>query len=252
MVDENEVDVNNMSGSAILQVENLAFDYGRAEVWRDVEFEIAQGEIVFLVGQNGSGKSTLLRCLAGIAKQKAGEIFLLGRRFAGISRMQRAQISFVSDAPVFYDDLSAEEHIKFVLSVNRKNDDYTLAMKLLEDFGLTGHIKQYPSSFSRGMREKLALVIALIINPSLYLLDEPYGPLDGAASKMLSHKIKECISRGSSVILSCHHDIPDLKPDRVFLLDDTRLVEKDSSILGQMWGVGLPHDMTAANEFHTI
>lgn len=96
----------------VLRAESLAYAYGKVEVWHDIDFALGKGEVAFLVGQNGSGKSTLLRCLAGLSKPRSGELFILGERFTGSSREQRSSLAFVSDAPSFYDDLTAEEHIQ--------------------------------------------------------------------------------------------------------------------------------------------
>lgn len=219
----------------ILRVENLAFEYGKVEVWRGIDLSLRSGEVAFLVGQNGSGKSTLFRCLAGLSKPKEGEMFLLGERFVGSSREQRAQLAFVSDTPTFYDDLTAQEHIQFVMRANRVTDEYPRAEELLEEFGLRTHAGQYPSSFSRGMREKLAIIIALLVRPQLYLFDEPYGPLDHAASEMVSAKIKECAQEGASVLLSCHHAVPNIVPDKVFLLEEGKVEQKEPSVLRGMW-----------------
>lgn len=209
----------------ILRVEDLSYQYGKLVVWEHLGFSLEAGSLTFLEGQNGSGKSTLLRCLAGLSYPKTGNIILLGEKFSGRNREQRAQLSFIADTPSFYDDMTADEHICFILQANHKSNEYTEAALLLEEFGIARFADQYPSSFSRGMREKLALVIAFTIKPRLYLFDEPYGPLDPQASKVLSEKIKERLSEGASVMLSCHHAIPDLVPDRVLVLDEGSLRE---------------------------
>lgn len=219
----------------ILATRELSFCYGKLEVWSSLNLSVEAGEIVFLLGQNGSGKSTLLRCLAGQSYPSSGEISLCGESFSGKKRRQRSKISFVSDTPSFYDDLTAEEHLRFVLGAQGRGDEYSQAEELIEAFGLSRYIHQYPSSFSRGMREKLALVITFTTNASLYLFDEPYGPLDFDASLMLSSLIKERASRGASVVLSCHHAIPNLQPDKVWVLQDGILGEGDKSILDEMW-----------------
>ena len=217
----------------ILRVEHLSYDYGATSVWEDVNLEISRGEVVFLVGHNGSGKSTLLRCLAGLSKAREGEIFLNEELFAGSAKEQRSHIAFVSDVPIFYDDLTAEEHIQFVLRANRRTEEYAYADQLLEEFDLERHKKQYPSSFSRGMKEKLALILALIVKPDLYLLDEPYGPLDHKASVLLSQKLQKCADEGAGILLSCHHAVPDLKAAKTFILQDSTLNRDDSYSLGK-------------------
>lgn len=209
-----------------LRVEGLSFRYGRADVWSGVSFSIAPGEVAFLTGPNGSGKSTLFRCLAGWAAPSEGTVELFGRPFDGADRAVRGQMAFVPDVPTFYDDLTAAEHIRFVLAANCAPAGRDEAQRLLDRFGLAAHGDQFPSSYSRGMRLKLALVLALMAKPRLLLLDEPYGPLDSEASAALSALLAEARDAGAAVLVSCHHDVPDLEPDVLLRLEEGRLTSE--------------------------
>lgn len=208
----------------VLTVEGLSFQYGETCIWSDVAFALEPGEIAYLTGPNGSGKSTLFRCLAGWSPVRSGDILLNGQPFRGRDRQQRSQIAFVPDVPVFYDDLTAEEHVRFMLGANRRQSCDKYAGHLFEVFELDAFRKQLPSSFSRGMREKLSLLIALTLQPRLLLLDEPYGPLDEQSSLVLSHEIKTVTRTGTAVLLSCHHPIPQLEPDKVLRFEKQRLI----------------------------
>lgn len=212
-----------------LRVEGLSFRYARADVWSDVSFSIAPGEIAFLTGPNGSGKSTLFRCLAGWAAPSEGTIKLFGVPFDGADRAVRRQMAFVPDVPTFYDDLTAAEHIRFVLAANRAPAGQDEALRLLDRLGLAAYGDQFPSSYSRGMRLKLALVLALMAKPRLLLLDEPYGPLDREASAALSALLAEARDEGAAVLVSCHHDVPALEPDVQLRLDGGCLVSERSA-----------------------
>lgn len=203
----------------VLRAESLSCGYGAVEVFRDVSLSMHAGEVTFLVGANGSGKSTLLRCLAGWDAPHAGEVEFLGERLSSSKRESRRLMSYVPDVPVFYDDLTAQEHIRFVLAANRADDrTHARAQELLEEFGLADHVHSYPSSYSRGMRQKLALVLACMGRPRLLLLDEPYGPLDPTASRVLSALLMRACAAGAAVLVSCHHEVPALVPDRVLRL----------------------------------
>lgn len=204
----------------VLSVEKLAYSYGKDMVWSDVSFALASGQVAFLEGPNGAGKSTLLRCLAGWDAVKRGELRLCGERLSGANRIQRARIAFVPDVPAFYDDLTAGEHISFMLNANRVPVEGSRAEQLMEALGLAAQVNQLPSSFSRGMRQKLALVLAFAIQPRLLLLDEPYGPLDRSSSVVLSGLIAEAREQGVAVLASCHHDVPELVPDMLLHLED--------------------------------
>ena len=100
--------------------------------------------------------------------------------------------------------------------------------QLMARFGLDGQRDALPSSYSRGMRQKLALVLALAREPRLLLLDEPYGPLDPEASVVLSALIDQARAAGTAVLASCHHDVPNLQPDKLMRLEDGRLDVRDA------------------------
>ena len=208
---------------AALQVRDLAFGYGDVPVWEGVSFSLAPGEVAFLTGPNGAGKSTLFRCLTGWLAPHEGEIRLLGSPFTGRTRLEPGTLSFVPDVPTFYDDLTAVEHLELVLAANRADGARPRAEGLLERFGLTGRETLPPSSYSRGMREKLALVLALALRPRVLLLDEPHGPLDREASLVLSEELVAAAHEGTAVLLSCHHDVPGLVPDLSLELADGEL-----------------------------
>ncbi|AEB06581.1 ABC transporter related protein [Coriobacterium glomerans PW2] len=202
----------------LLDAFDLSIRYGRALVWNHVDIALYPGDIAFLVGPNGSGKTTLLKCLAGWMRPASGEIRVLGETLTGRSARLRGAISFVSDVPAFYDDLTAREHIEFLLRANREEGRRAEAEEMLEAFGLTGSCDAYPSAFSRGMREKLALVICLMTHPRLLLLDEPTGPLDPQSCELFGRYVKKAAEMGAAVLMSCHHDLPHVSADVVYEL----------------------------------
>lgn len=219
---------DSQDGLLALRVEGLAYRYGETEVFADVGFELPAGRIAFLTGPNGAGKSTLFRCLAGWSRIREGIVEVGGVPLERMGREQRATVAFVPDVPVFYDDLTAFEHVSLVERANNVPDEDARGTELMEAFGLARHGNQPPSSYSRGMRQKLALVLALLMQPRLLLLDEPYGPLDREASDVLSAFIDEARMRGAAALVSCHHDVYGLRPDLVFRLEDGRLEAGDA------------------------
>lgn len=220
----------------VLGVAGLTLRYGDEDVLNDVSFRLDAGEIAFLTGPNGSGKSTLLRCLAGWAPPYAGSIELCGRAFKGDARDLRAQVAFVPDVPVFYDDLTAEEHVRFMLDAGRRRGRSDYVDWLFDAFDLDRVRNRLPSSFSRGMREKLGLLIAFAAQPRLLLLDEPYGPLDRQVAVALSEEIAAVAEEGTAVILSCHQDIPLLEPDKLLCIESGRLLEGKAAGKGGVQG----------------
>ena len=207
------------SASLALKVRDLAFSYGGFDVLQGISFSLEPGELAFLVGENGSGKSTLLRCLAGWADPTEGAVFLEGAPFDTADRRQRRKVVLVPDNPAFYDDLAADEHLAFVRQVNRIDLEDDPSGVLMERIGLAGYGGRLPSAYSRGMRMKLALVMAFAAKPSLLLLDEPHGPLDPDAAAVLGEMVQDALDAGTAVLISCHHDVPGLQPDKVLRLE---------------------------------
>ena len=134
------------------------------------------GESVALIGPNGSGKSTLLRMAAGLLEPTAGSLEVAGFEVGDIDA--RATTSYLPDDPVLYDDLSLREHVEYVSRLHGGDgwDDY--AEGLCERLGLTARVEDLPATFSRGLRQKTSIVLALVRPFSLLLVDEPFVGLD--------------------------------------------------------------------------
>ncbi|MEO8393539.1 MAG: ABC transporter ATP-binding protein, partial [Chloroflexota bacterium] len=162
----------------LLKVTEVGYRYGSFSALTDVSIEVEAGELIALVGRNGAGKSTLLKCIAGWTRPTDGEIFLMGDKIDHNERFVRSHIVLVPDTPPFYDELTAWEHLQFNAQAHRKDDWESQAEDLLDRYGLLNNKDAFPFSFSRGMRYKLALCMALLIGPKILLLDEPLGPLD--------------------------------------------------------------------------
>mgnify|MGYP000922673039 CR=1 FL=1 len=197
-------------GKHVLAIEHLSCSYGHTDVFRDVSMFLDPGDICVLRGVNGAGKSTLLRCIAGRQLFSSGVIRLDGKDAS--KGTDSDAVIFVEDTPSFYEDLTAREHIRFALRLKGLDDAEKHAEELAGAFDLRGSLDSFPSSFSRGMRYKLALVIAFSLDPTLLLLDEPYGPIDKKAATALDSLIEEYAQRGRSVLLSCHQGAEGLHP----------------------------------------
>lgn len=209
-----------------VQAEGLSFRYGKERIWHDVSFALSEGEVAFLVGENGSGKSTLLRCLGGWSTPAEGRLYIGGEVFDGADMRFRKEIAYVGDTPSFYDDLTAGEHLRFIDGAGgfARQPKGELDL-LIESFGLSAHLNQVPSSYSRGMRQKLALAIAFASHARVLLFDEPHGPLDPQAAEVFCQWVKKAAAEGATVVMSCHHDLPDLSPDVVLCLKGGVLTE---------------------------
>lgn len=208
----------------VLEVRELAYEYRRGqEVWSDVSFVLPAGCIAFLTGKNGSGKSTLLRCLAGWAQPSRGKVLIEGREFQPSDRRLRSLTAFVPDVPAFYDDLTAREHIEFIFGAANLPEAKAHALDLAERFGISFAMDLFPSSFSRGMRQKLALALAIAARPRLLIPDEPLSPLDAESAHEVSLALGDAAREGTAVLASIHRDASSLKSDIVLELNEGRL-----------------------------
>lgn len=222
---------------AVLVAEGLRYSYGNHQVLDGVSLEIDEASVVALIGVNGAGKSTLLRGLAGWAPLQKGEVHINGKSLRTQERAVRQQVIFVPDTPDFYDSLTAWEHLQFVAQLHGVEDWEELAEELLEDFQLDGQEDAYPFAFSRGMRYKLALSMALMIKPALLLLDEPFGPLDALSSELLWQQLQAIREDGRTVLFSTHALLETQMPDEYLMMRDgliTRIDQPDTTKIGAL------------------
>ena len=230
----------------ILEVRDIAFGYGRTNVWEHVSLSLDAGEVAVLIGENGAGKSTLLRCLAGWDRLRSGEIAFEGTPLEKLKPARRSSMAFVADVPAFYDDLTAYEHVELLGRANRWDDArWDEADRLLERFGIASYCDQYPQTFSRGMRQKLACALALALKPACLLLDEPTGPLDPGSAAILEDEISHIADMGCAVLMSCHHELEKIRPACVLKLEGGRLATCDSR-RGPLNGGGVRDDAPGA------
>jgi ABC-2 type transport system ATP-binding protein len=187
---------------AALETTNLAKDYGDGLGVHDVDLVVEPGELVMLVGPNGAGKSTLLGLCAGLLKPTSGHSYVLGSPAGSLEA--RAATSFLPDAPVLYDDLSLDEHIEYIARLHATDDWEDYADDLLEMFNLTDRADDLPSRFSRGLKQKTAIILGLIRPFSLLLVDEPFVGLDAPGQDTLVDVLADIAEQGAAVVCSTH------------------------------------------------
>lgn len=191
--------------AARLSVSNLSKKYGQHLALAPVSFELGAGEIVALTGPNGSGKTTLLSCLSGLIRPTSGSVAVAGYDLYRDEVEVRRRMIFVPDVPRFYLELTAWEHLKFIALANNAGQDFDRrAERLLRQFGLWEARDLFPHHYSRGMRLKLGLALALIRPFEVLLLDEPTSALDVEGAGMLIDELKELRGQGAAVLLSTH------------------------------------------------
>jgi len=210
--------------SPLLSVSGVSYRYGSFNALTEVSFDAPEGELIALVGRNGAGKSTLLKSIAGWTRPTDGEVLIMGKKVAREERFIRQHVVLVPDTPPFYDELTAWEHLQFNAQAHRKKDWEEHAEELLEKYGLINNRDAFPFAFSRGMRYKLALCMALLIEPKILLLDEPLGPLDPVSADDLWRELNGHRDEGMTILLSSHQLPPDAHPDRYIILEEGEII----------------------------
>jgi ABC-2 type transport system ATP-binding protein len=187
---------------AILVADALTKEYGDVVALEDFSLKVNPGELVAMVGHNGSGKSTFLRLVAGLLEPSDG-VLVVANAPAG-SLKARAEVSFIPDQPVLYDDLSVNEHIEYVARLHGELDWPERADALLEVLDLAHRADDLPAQFSRGLRQKTSLVLGLVRPFSVLLVDEPFVGLDPHGQHALTELLVEAASAGAAVLVATH------------------------------------------------
>lgn len=214
----------NENNAPLLNVSDVSYRYGSLYALSKVNLQANPGELLALVGRNGAGKSTLLRCIAGWTRATEGDVEVLGESINQNERHVREHVILLPDTPPFYDELTAWEHLQFVAQAYGWQDWEDEAEDLLYRYGLLPNKDAFPFAYSRGMRYKLALCMALLVEPKLLLMDEPLGPLDPVSADDLWHELNRHRDEGMCIIISSHQLPQDAHPDRYVIMEQGEVI----------------------------
>lgn len=206
------------TATAVLATSGLCKDYGDRPALRPLDLEVVRGSRVALLGHNGSGKTTLLRMVAGLLEPSGGRALVDGAP-AGSLEARRA-VSWLSDTPTFYDDLSLWEHLEFVARLHGVADWEGRAETLLERLRLGPRRDDLPVSFSRGLRQKASIALGLVRPCTLLLVDEPFVGLDASGKESLLALLDESAAAGVTLVVATHELGFIDRVDRVVVLRD--------------------------------
>ncbi|MGM0608159.1 MAG: ABC transporter ATP-binding protein [Candidatus Muiribacteriota bacterium] len=181
----------------ILKLNSVSKKYENFDVLNDLNFQLAEKEIVTLAGLNGQGKTTALKIISGITKPDKGEIL-----YEGSVGIKKNFIFFVPELPYFNDEFSAKEMVEYVVKLENNQFNVSLFNEYMELIQLENTNKRI-KNFSKGMRQKLGIVMALISEAKLILLDEPYSGLDIKGQKILKKIITKM--KNKTVLLTSHN-----------------------------------------------
>lgn len=207
---------------SVVRTSGLGKNYGDRPALVPLDLEVPAGQRVAIVGHNGSGKTTLLRMLAGLLDPSSGSAHV-GDHPAG-SAPARAALSWLSDTPTFYDDLSLREHLDYIARLHGVAEASTRAEELLARLHLQQRGDEIPTTFSRGLRQKAAIAIALIRPFQVLLVDEPFVGLDEAGKQSLLELLEEAAAGGCTLVVATHELSFVGRVQRLLALRDGELV----------------------------
>jgi putative ABC transport system ATP-binding protein len=202
---------------------------GPVEILRGLDFTVAAGERVAVVGPSGSGKSSLIAVAAGLERPTAGAVQLFGRFLAkldedGRARLRRGRVSLVFQSFHLLPNMTAEENVAAPLEIAGARDAAVTAKAWLERVGLTDRARHYPHQLSGGEQQRVALARALAPRPSLLFADEPTGNLDAANAAHVTELMFDLVAEtGAALVLVTHDDALAARADRRVRLADGRV-----------------------------
>lgn len=211
----------------MLKIENLTKTYGTKKAVDNLSLEINSGEIYGFIGHNGAGKTTTIKACCGILAFDSGEIYIDGLSIKENPVECKKRIAYIPDNPDLYEFMSGMKYLNFIADVYElsKADRVREINKYAEVLGLTNELNNPISSYSHGMKQKLALISALIHNPKLMFLDEPFVGLDPMAAHLLKGIMREKCNEGGAIFFSTHVlEVAEKLCDKIAIIKEGKLV----------------------------
>lgn len=211
------------------RLETIGLDggYENQKIINNISLQVASGEIVGLIGPNGAGKTTLMKTLLGLLPAMGGSIKLNGVLSDERQNNCRESLGYIPEIPYLYDELTLKEHLQYTaMCCGLSEGDYKQRVKeLLILFQMEEKLNHFPHSFSKGMRQKVMVMCALLQNPSLLIVDEPFIGLDPRAINQFIKLLYRYKNQGMGILLSTHVlDSAERLCDRFILLNHGKVI----------------------------
>ena len=191
----------------MLNIQNLTKTYkGGKTAVKNLSLQVEPGDIYGFIGHNGAGKTTTIKAIVGITPFESGEIFVDGTSVKEHPLECKSKIAYIPDNPDLYEYLTGIQYLNFIADIFQisKDNRETRIKNYSDAFELTGALGDLISSYSHGMKQKLAIISALIHEPKLMILDEPFVGLDPKAALTLKNMMKDMCQKGSAIFFSTH------------------------------------------------
>jgi ABC-2 type transport system ATP-binding protein len=215
----------------MLRIENLSKSFGQKKAVDDLSLHINPGEIYGFIGHNGAGKTTTIKSVCGILKFDRGEIYIDGKSIKTDPMACKMEMAYLPDNPDLYEFLSGIKYLNFIADIY--GVDARTRQERIRKYGdmfeLTSDLGQPVSAYSHGMKQKLAIISALIHDPKLMVMDEPFVGLDPKATHLLKQVMREKCDRGHAVFFSTHIlEVAEKLCDKVAIIKGGRLIASGS------------------------
>lgn len=211
----------------MLKIEHLTKKYGDFKAVDDLSLHIAPGEIYGFIGHNGAGKTTTLKSVVGILQFDNGEIYIDGTSITADPLKCKKEIAYIPDNPDIYEFMTGIKYLNFVADIFDVSaaDRQEKIRKYAEIFELSSDLAQPISTYSHGMKQKLAIISAWIHSPKLIIMDEPFVGLDPKAAHLLKGMMREICDNGGAIFFSTHVlEVAEKLCDKIAIIKEGKLV----------------------------
>ena len=216
-----------MQKTPVISLSNLKMKYSEDYVLNGINLQINPGQIIGYIGPNGAGKTTTIKILLGMLEQYEGKIEVFGKDISQDNISYKMKVGYVPEGGQIYENLTGSEYLEFIGKIyNMEADKIQLrGNKMAELFGIHESMHNRISSYSKGMKQKLLIISALIHNPEIIILDEPLNGLD-ANSVMVFKEILSKLAAAGKTIFYCSHlmDVVEKISDRIILISEGTII----------------------------
>ncbi len=213
----------------MIEIKNVSKTYnGKKKVLNNVSFKIESGEIFAFIGHNGAGKTTMIKCIMGILDFEEGDILVDNKSIKEEPLECKRIMAYVADNPDLYENMKAIDFINFICDMYEVSEDIRRenTLKYAKIFEIEDKLNDDISSFSHGMKQKIALIAALAHNPKVLIMDEPFVGLDPKAVYDMKEIMRDMAKEGKTIFFSTHIlDVAEKLCDRVAIIKDGTIVK---------------------------
>jgi len=216
----------------MITTENLSRSYGSKPALVGLNLTVEPGEILGFLGPNGAGKSTTVKILTGMIRPDAGRALVAGFDVVEHPMEVKKRIGYVPETATVYDGLTGSEYLELVACLYHLDSKTASSRRheLLELFGLTSAEDQRMSEYSKGMRQKVAIIAAMMHRPDVLIMDEPLDGLDANTARVIKELLKPMAGQGKTILLCSHIlEVGDRMCSKIVIIDKGRLVASGTS-----------------------